>query len=109
MGSIQNLKKVNHIHNLCKEIVDCSKKYSSASLKSYYDYDGVIKLLDKAKEVLEKSARCPPIETLPDNIVWCNKFYDVESEFSIYVYDGSMSAEDFQKVQEMITEEEEEL
>ncbi|ADU27923.1 hypothetical protein [Ethanoligenens harbinense] len=72
---------------------------------TYYDYDGVIALLEQTVALLEQTvdrqkgtARNPRPANLPNNIAWRETFADPDEEFDPYVFDGSMSPEDYNKM-----------
>lgn len=104
---MHNQEKVDIIKGLCNEIISDSIQYSDQDMKSYFDYDTVITLLTKSKEVIKQSARCPRPEHLPEDLIWSEKYYNENDEVNPYVYDGSMSAEEFEKLQEKLFEDEE--
>lgn len=106
---MHNQEKVGTIKSLCNEIISDSIQYSDQDMKSYFDYDTVITLLTKSKEVIKQSARCPRPEHLPEELIWSEKYYNENEEMNPYVYDGSMPAEEFVKLQEKLMLEDEEL
>lgn len=72
--------------------------YENSEEEFYFDYVGVVDLLEKTKEKVETSLRCLRPGNIPDDIAWC-EMTNTDYEFDPFVYDGSMSIDDFEKAQ----------
>ncbi len=76
------------------EICGAVRSYEDDKNKIYFDYDGVISLLEQAQALMAESARCPRPDNLPADMAWDERLYNGEN-FDPLVYSGTMDAEDF--------------
>ena len=94
----QDIEKIERIESLCQELGENNRIYAATDIKSYFAYDDVIELLERALNNMTNSVRCPRPENIPQNMAWSERFHDSQFEFDPFVYDGSMSIEDYEKV-----------
>lgn len=100
---MQNKDKIRIITNLINEIKSSNNEYSDEIKGIYFDYEGVIELLQSANEMIRKTVRCPKPKNIPEDIPWSESM-DVEDEFDPYVYNGNMSVKDFREAQRLYLE-----
>lgn len=93
---MQDLDKSNQVKWLYEIITNAALSYENDTHKIYFDYDGVIGLLEQAQILITESARCPRPENLPPDMPWSERLYD-GTEFDPYAYDDSMTIEDFER------------
>lgn len=95
---MQDKEKIKIVQFLIKEIgtenILCEDEINGV----YYDYDTVIELLEKAKNIMITTERCPRPKNIPNDIPWCENM-NPEVEFDPFVYHGDMTPEDFRKAQ----------
>jgi hypothetical protein len=101
--SADDLEKSGHVKRLLEAIANTALSYENGAHNICFDYDGVIGLLDRAQMLITESARCPRPENLPPGMPWSERLYDGE-DFDPYVYDGSMSAEDYERMRELMAD-----
>jgi len=80
--------------------------YENDTHAIYFDYDGVIGLLEQAQMLIVDSARCPRPADLPEHLPWCEKLSDSGEVFDPYAY-VDMSHEDYEKMHELMAENDE--
>jgi len=105
-GCTQNLEKSNHVKWLLEIMTNAVTGYENDTNKIYFDYDGVIGLLEQAQMYLIESVRCPRPTDLPEHLPWCEKMYNGDEVFDPYAY-ADMSNEDYEKMRELMAESEE--
>jgi hypothetical protein len=90
-----------HVKRLLETITNAVESYENDIRPIYFDYDGVIGLLDRAVALVTESARCPRPADLPPELPWSERLYDGDEVFYLYAYDGAMSAEDYERMREL--------
>jgi hypothetical protein len=104
MRDLEKSGQVKWLLEIITNIVEsCEKDFNPI----YFDYDGVIGLLEQAQMLVAESARCPCPADLPPELPWCEKLYDSDEVFDPYTYDGTMSAEDYEKMRDLMNDNEE--
>jgi hypothetical protein len=98
---MRDLEKSGQVKWLCEVISNAAESYENDTHPIYFDYGGVISLLEQAQMLVTESARCPRPENLPSGMPWSERLYDGE-DFDPYVFDGAMSAEDYERMRELM-------
>ena len=104
---MQDLEKSSQVKWLLLTIKLAVESYENDLNRIHFDYDGAINLLEQAQMLVTESARCPRPADLPDYLPWCEKLYSGDEIFEPYIHDGSMSDEDYVKMHELMSEDEE--
>lgn len=99
---MQDLEKSDQVKRLCEAIINASESYENASNQIYFDYDNVIVLLEQAQMLAVETARCPRPADLPPNMPWCERLYNGDEVYDPYAFDSTMSAEDYEKMHELM-------
>jgi hypothetical protein len=92
---MQDKEKLAIVSNLISEIKNISMQQEDGI---YFDHDTVIDLLQRVKDTMLISMRCPRPNDFPSDIPWCESM-NVDEEFDPFVYRGDMSIDDFKKVE----------
>jgi len=92
---MKDLEKSGYVKWLCGVIASNAESYESDAHEIYFDYDGVIDILDQAKTLIMESARCPRPDSLPMDMAWDERLADSDSVFNPYAYTGTMEYEDY--------------
>ncbi|MDR1617366.1 MAG: hypothetical protein LBR98_10300 [Syntrophomonadaceae bacterium] len=100
-------RQVNQVKWLLETISNAVESYENDTHGIYFDYDGTIGLLEQVKMLVTESARCPRPADLPEYLPWSENLYNGDEVFNPYVYDGSMSVEDYEKMRELMEDNEE--
>jgi len=104
---MRDLEKSGQVKWYLEIIGNAVTIYENDTNSIYFDYDGVIGLLEQAQMLVVESARCPRPADLPDYLPWCEKLHNGDEVFDPYSYDGSMSAEDYEKMHNLMGDSEE--
>lgn len=99
---MQDLEKSDQVKRLCEAIINASESYENATDSIYFDYNSVIALLEQAQTLVAESARCPRPATLPSNMPWSERLYNGDEDNDPYAFDGTMSAEDYERMHELM-------
>ena len=92
---MQDQDKIRQVDVLLSDLTSTNQIYSDPKIGTHYDYDRVMKLLQKAAQAMHDTARNPRPDNLPKDMPWSEHFADPDEAFDPYVYDGSMSPEDY--------------
>lgn len=89
-GKMQNWKK--H-HKATTDAFKILNRLNSMDLKKgvYFDYDGVIEILEQVQKNLDDSIRYPRPAGLPKECVWDEKPWNEEDEYDQYSYSNTLS------------------
>jgi len=90
---MQDLELSGQVKWYLEIIKNAVESYENDSMKIYFDYDGVIGLLEQAQMLVTESARCPRPADLPDYLEWDEKMYDGDKPSEGYIFYNGMSAE----------------
>lgn len=107
-GCRQDLEKSKQVKWYLDIIKRAVEGYENNNHPIYFDYDGVIGLLEQLQIHVIDSARCPRPTDLPDDMPWSDKLYNSEEVFDPYVYLGDMHTDDYEKMCILMGEEDEE-
>ena len=99
---MQDLDKHIQIKELLASPQNTIEYCESGPHSIYFDYAGVIGLLEQAQTLVTESARCPRPADLPPGLPWSERLYNGDDLFDPYVFDGSMSIEDYEKMHELM-------
>jgi hypothetical protein len=83
---MQDINKVEKIRYLLADLVSDNESYCDKDIGSYFDYDGVIALLNQVQQRIKETARCLRPADLPENMAWSEKFYDPEEKTSTRIH-----------------------
>ena len=99
---MRNLEKSSQVKRYLETIMNAVDIYENDTYPIYFDYDGVISLLEQTQTLVTESARCPRPAGLPPNIPWREKLVSGDEDFDPYTFDGTMSEEDYEKMHELM-------
>ncbi len=97
---MKDVEKSKTISTLLGELQMLNTLYAKDGCTVYFDYDGVIEHLDKAKSLINESARTARPANLPEDIPWCEAMSC--DSIDPYIYTGDISIDDFQNIQKLL-------
>ena len=97
---MKDVEKVKTITTLLGELQMLNTLYAKDGCTVYFDYTGVIELLQKAVSMINESARAERPADLPNDIPWCEAMGP--DDIDPYVFTGDMSEEDFIQMQKLM-------
>jgi hypothetical protein len=100
---MRDLEKSGQVKRYLGTIRNTVETYENDNHPLYFDYDGVIGLLEQAQTLVAESARCPRPADLPPGLPWSERLYGGDEVFEPYAFEGTMSAEDYDRMHELMT------
>ena len=92
---MQDLEQSGQVKWWLDIIRNAVESYENDNMKIYFDYKGVIGLLEQAQMLVAESARCPRPADLPDYLEWDEKLYDGDEVSEGYIFHNGMNADDY--------------